>query len=401
MGKIKNILPFTEFQFFLYLFAVVLVFILLKSCFAKKIKYEWTLAVASLFYLVFMFPKPFQIFGLILYCYLIYYVLGRKLKIKGLLFPVILLALPMVFMKTLNIIPATHEPGLFFNLANIFQIAGLSFLTFKVIQLYIDEKDSPKNVSLLEFFNFTAFVPTLLIGPIDRFSRFNGNVKEGYNSITSSLFLEGMDKFIKGLLFKFIIGDAISRLILNHLFNDGTLLFHFIEMYSYLFYLFFDFAGYSLLAIGFGNMIGIHVPFNFDRPFSAVNPKEFWKRWHKTLGDWLNDYFFKPVFKELTSKKVFKPIQRQNIALFLTFTVMGFWNGFELHFILSGMLFGLYSMVHNYYIYLCKKNGKDVFFGNLNAKTVRYISIFIMFNAVAMAIYVFSGKLNYIFDKIF
>jgi len=271
-------------------------------------------------------------------------------------------------------------------------VAGLSFMTFKVIQLYIDEKESAKTVTLLEFFNFTAFVPTLLIGPIDRYARFTGNVKAGYANLTATFFVTGLDKFVKGLLYKFVIGEAIYRLVLEQLVNDGSVLFHLANMYAYLFYLFFDFAGYSLLAIGFGNMIGIDVPFNFDKPFLAVNPKDFWKRWHKTLGDWLNDYFFKPVFKELTTKKVFKPIQRQNIALFLTFTVMGFWNGFELHFILSGMLFGLYSVIHNYYVYRCKKNGRDVFFGSLDPKLVKIISIFMMFNAVAFAIYLFSGK---------
>lgn len=359
----------------------------------RRIRYEYALALTSLDYLVIMYPKPLQIFGLILYCYGIYYFLGRILKLQGLLFPVILLTLPMVFMKTLNILPAATEGGALGPVANIFQIAGISFLTFKVIQLYIDEKDSQQTVSLLKFFNFTAFVPTLLIGPIDRYARFTGNVERGYENMTASFFLEGLDKFARGLLYKFIIGEAIHSLVLEHLVNDGTLWFHLANMYTYLFYLFFDFAGYSLLAIGFGNMIGVDVPFNFDKPFLSVNPKEFWKRWHKTLGDWLNDYFFKPVFKELTTKKVFKPIQRQNIALFLTFTVMGFWNGFELHFILSGMLFGFYSVIHNYYVYLCKKNGREMFFGKLSPQTVKYLSIFIMFNATAFAIYIFSGKL--------
>ena len=159
------------------------------------------------------------------------------------------------------------------------------------------------------------------------------------------------------------------------------------------FYLFFDFAGYSLLAIGAGNFIGIDVPINFNKPFLSVNPKEFWKRWHKSLGDWLNDYFFKPIFKDLTSRGVFKSITRQNIALLLTFTLMGFWNGFELHFILSGILFGIYSVIHNYYVYRCKKTKRDVLFGSLSPTIVRFISIFMMFNAVTFAIYIFSGNL--------
>jgi membrane protein involved in D-alanine export len=184
-----------------------------------------------------------------------------------------------------------------------------------------------------------------------------------------------LGKFVLGLLFKFIIAETIRRLILSNLMNDGSFFFHAQYAYAYLFYLFFDFAGYSLLAIGAGNFIGIQVPINFNKPFLAVNPKEFWKRWHKSLGDWLNDYFFKPIFKDLTSRGIFKSITRQNIALMLTFTLMGFWNGFELHFILSGMLFGLYSVIHNYYVYRCKKAKKDVVFVGLKTQVVRIISI--------------------------
>lgn len=400
MKELHSTLPFTNWVFFYFLFAGVVLLFIFKAFFKQKVAYKYIMAIISLVYICLFFTKPLQILGLISYSYLIYYFFARKLNYTKLLLPVILLSIPMLFMKTLNILP-TGEPGVLHNLAIVFQIAGISFMTFKVIQLYIDESNKEKTVSVLDFFNFTAFVPTLLIGPIDRFQRFNENVKAGYENMTSELFLDGLNNLIKGLLYKFIIAYGISLLFLEQLVNDGTIWYHAQNMYGYLFYLFFDFAGYSLLAIGFGKLMGIHVPINFDKPFLAINPKDFWKRWHITLGDWLNDYFFKPIFKELTTKKKFKPIQRQNIALFLTFALMGFWNGFELHFILSGMLFGLYSVIHNYYVYLCKKNGKDVFFKSLSPKMVKYISIFIMFNSVAVAIYIFSGKISYLFDKIF
>ena len=145
-------------------------------------------------------------------------------------------------------------------------------------------------------------------------------------------------------------------------------------------------------------MLGIDVPYNFDKPFLALNPQEFWRKWHKTLGDWLRDYVFRPIFKELTSRKLFnsRPVIRQNIALFFTFTLMGFWNGFEKHYIVSGMLFGVYSVVHNSYIFNCKKKQKDIFFGNTPPWLVKAISIFIMFNAVCFALYIFSGAFPFL-----
>ncbi|MNJ84370.1 Peptidoglycan O-acetyltransferase [compost metagenome] len=400
MGKLHSVLPFTEPGFFYFLFIGIGLLVLGKQFFSGKLKYSYFLAFICLAYLLLFFTKPIQILGLMGYFYGIYYLFSRVLKYGGLLLPVVLISLPMIFMKTLNILP-TEGSGILKGLSLVFQVAGISFMTFKVIQLYIDESQKEKAVSALDFFNFTAFVPTLLIGPIDRFSRFNENVKTGYESMTSEAFLDGLNDLIRGLLYKFIIAHGISILVLDRLENNGTVLFHLENMYSYLFYLFFDFAGYSLLAIGFSKMMGIQTPINFNKPFLAVNPKDFWKRWHATLGDWLNDYFFKPIFKELTTKKKFKPIQRQNLALFLTFTLMGFWNGFQLHYILSGMLFGLFSISHNYYVYLCKKKGKDVFFGKLSPKAIQIISIFLMFNSVAFAIYLFSGKISYMFDKIF
>ena len=388
-----KILPFSAIEFFYFIAATVALFLVIKLVFKKAIPYKWLMAFSTCVYLVLLFPKPLQLIGLVIYLYLAVLGLRKWYKSNNIIFPMVLLAIPIFLMKTVNIYPPETASKFILNTQNIIQIAGLSYIVFKVIGLYIDERRSTARIAFLDFFNFSTFVPTLLIGPIDRFQRFNGDMVNGYENMTAARMGKGWDNFLKGLLFKFIIAELIRRFVLVNLVDDGTLIYHIQYMYTYLFYLFFDFAGYSLLAIGFGNFLGVDVPFNFDKPFLAVNPKEFWKRWHKTLGDWLGDYFFKPIFKDLTSRKIFESIQRQNIALFLTFTLMGFWNGFEIHYILSGMLFGLYSVIHNYYIYKCKKTKKDVVFGNLNPTYIRFISIFLMFNAVAFAIYIFSGQI--------
>jgi membrane protein involved in D-alanine export len=386
-------LPFSTTEFFYFIALAIGLFLIAKTLLQKFIPYKWLMAVVTLGYLVFLFPKPIQFIGLTLYLYLSLLALRKWYKSENIILPMLVLAVPIFLMKTVNIIPVETTSNFILGAKDILQIAGLSYVVFKVIGLYIDERKSNTPIKIIDFFNFAAFVPTILIGPIDRFERFNSDVEKGYANITPERTLKGWNNFIKGLLYKFIIAEAIRRLILSHLVNDGSIIYHLSYMYTYLFYLFFDFAGYSLLAIGLGNFLGIDVPINFDKPFLAVNPKEFWKKWHKTLGDWLGDYFFKPIFKDLTSKKIFESIQRQNIALFLTFTLMGFWNGFEIHYILSGMLFGVYSVIHNYYIYRCKKTKKDVFFRNMSPKIVRVLSIFIMFNSVAFAIYIFSGKI--------
>ena len=197
---------------------------------------------------------------------------------------------------------------------------------------------------------------------------------------------------------KYIIAEFINKYWLETIdIHSKSVLTMANCMYAYFAYLYFDFAGYSALAIGTGKMLGIDVPVNFNKPFLAKNPQEFWQRWHKTLGDWLRDYFFKPFYKTLSTYKKMKPfpLLRQNIALFLTFLLMGCWNGFRFHFILSGSIFGFYSVVHNSYIYYSKKNRRDIIFGNLPKSVIKWISIFIMFNLAAFSVYVFSGKLTF------
>ena len=388
MFEFSNILPFSSVQFYYFFAASVLVALIAKWLFSTKIKYKYIVLLINALYLILLFPKPLQLILLMLYSYFSIRILAKKGA--NYLTAVLVLSFPLIMMKLIGI----HTFGKANEkLANIFQIVGISYITFRSIQVFIDEVSTTKKLNFLDFFNFTVFIPSLLIGPIDRFKRFTNDVDAGYQNITTNSYVEGYQLLLKGLVYKYILAEFINRLVLNHLTDDGTLTYHIMYMYSYLIFLFFDFAGYSLLAMSFAKFIGVSLPFNFNQPFLAVNPKEFWQRWHKSLGDWLNDYFFKPIFKDFTTKQKFKPITRQNLALLSTFTLMGFWNGFEPHYIVSGVLFGVYSIVHNYYVYLCKKNKKDVFFGTLNPKIVNLISIVFMFNAVALSIYIFSGKL--------
>jgi membrane protein involved in D-alanine export len=386
-------LPFSTVDFFVFVGATVGIFLISKTFLSRWVSYRVLMAIVTCAYITLLFPKPIQLFGLVMYLYLALLSLRRWYKGNNIMLPMVVLAVPVFLLKTVNVLSNDTGNQFITTAQSFIQIAGLSYLVFKVIGLYIDERRSKVSIDFVDFFNFSCFVPTLLIGPIDRFQRFQSDVSSGYDNITTTRTHKGWNNFIKGLLFKFILAELIRRLILSHLVDDGSVIYHISYAYTYLMYLFFDFAGYSLLAIGVGNFIGVDVPINFDKPFLAVNPKEFWKRWHKSLGDWLGDYFFKPIFKKLTSKKVFNSIQRQNLALFLTFTLMGFWNGFKLNYIVSGAVFGAYSVIHNYYVYKCKRAKRDVVFGSLNAKIVRVISIVVMFNAVAFSIYIFSGKI--------
>lgn len=392
--ELHQTLPFSDYTFLYYAIVCCFIFALLKIFGAKIIPAKYILCFLSLAYILLLYPKPLHITALVVYLFIAVVALRKWYRKENLFLPMLLIALPMLLMKFFNVLPINDNSKLLIDIRNLVQIAGISYLIFKIIGLYVDMRNKKEKINLIDFLNFSLFVPSLLIGPIDRFARFTNDVSNAYKNINKENIFIGLDEIILGFLYKFIFSVLLYKLVILQLGSiNNIVIYHLSYMYAYLFYLFFDFAGYSLLAIGFARFMGVQLPKNFDMPFLARNPKEFWKHWHITLGDWLNDYFFKPLFKFFTTKKILTGPQRQGLALFLTFLLMGFWNGFEAHFVLSGALFGLYSVVHNMYTIRCKKQNKDIFFGNLSPKFVTFISVFIQFNLVAFAIYLFSGNL--------
>ncbi|MBK9479608.1 MAG: D-alanyl transfer protein [Bacteroidetes bacterium] len=386
-------LPFSSYEFFILMALYIGLIVLCKQIVAARF-YSVVLAVLNLGYLLFVYPEPLHFLLLILFSYLITYLLSDLLKVANKLIGIVVLLLPMLLVK-FDIRIATYP----FVLNNLLSFAGLSYASFRIMGYYMDKAPDEKMSDALTYFNFLAFTPTLLIGPIDKFSRFKNSLEKGFSSINSTNFIAGWDALMKGIAFKYIFAELVQRYCLSVVDKESSeLLPMLITMYGYYVYLFFDFAGYSLLALGIGKMMGMEVPVNFTNPFVAMNPQDFWRRFHISLGDWLRTYFFTPLYMFFTRKKGLKkyPLFRQNISLVLTFLLMGCWNGFKFNFILSGLLFGLFSAIHNTYVVQCKKKGKDVIFGNLNTTAVRIISIVITFNLVAFALYIFSGYCPFI-----
>jgi membrane protein involved in D-alanine export len=353
-------------------------------------QYKYILFSFNALFLVIFYPKPLHFLLLIVLSYL----LTAIIKFKRKLFGIILLLIPMLLVKL--DIRFDFYP---FELNNWISFAGLSYASFRIMSYYMDKSPDEKVTDFFTYFNFLAFVPTLLIGPIDRLSRFAHSQNSGFTHLNDINFLIGVDALVKGIAFKYVFAELVDRYWL-HTFDASATDFLNVasNMYGYYFYLFFDFAGYSHMALGIGKMLGINMPLNFTNPFVAVNPQDFWKRFHISLGDWLKDYFFTPLYMYFSRKKSLKayPLMRQNISLFLTFLLMGCWNGFKFNFVLSGAIFGIFSVVHNTYVTRCKQSQKDLIFGNMNANYVKIISIFIMFNLVAFALYIFSGRCPFI-----
>ena len=361
--------PFTSINFYV-LASLYFALVLLFKFILRNRHYSTFTFVFTLLYLALYIKLGYSaiIYGVFSYLFIKYV----SLKINHRLISSIILLLPMLLFKL-----KVEIPFLYF--------IGLSFVTFRALQTNIDY-NSKEDFKFIDFFNFLFYIPALLIGPLDRFKAFTQKCTNGFSSINLSTIEQGLSEFLKGVLYKYVIAECIYRYWLNDfVFEKSSLLYFINDMYAYLFYLFFDFAGYSALACGFSKMIGVK---------NRILRKTKIMRWHASLTNWLTDYVFKPTYKWLNGFKNLKqyPILKQNMAIFLTLFTMGCWNGFEQQYIYSGLIYALYSIVHNVYAIQCRKQQKDILFGKLNSRYVKYISLFLLFNFTALALYVFSGR---------
>jgi membrane protein involved in D-alanine export len=375
-----DILPYSGISFFILTFLVIGFIYLFKKTLQKIISYKKLIFIVCMAYLLLFLPYKEYLIGFLLYAYLIYYAYPRTTGKQLIIIPALLIALPMTLFK-LDIDP-------------FYKIIGISYITFRTVQMIVDQKNYG-TLSFIEFVSFLTFPPSLLAGPIDRSYRFKSDMDAGYSNLTHNQLFDGWNVFIVGVLFKFVFAELIN---LHWLSNTNTESTQFIDMannaYAYSVYFYFDFAGYSAMAVGIGKMLGINIPVNFNKPFLAQNPQDFWRRFHITLGSWLTDYIFKPMYKHLHRYKILKGrrLLIQNLSIIATFLLMGMWNGLQINYIVSGLLFGLFSATHNAYTSYIKKNGKDILFGILPKLLAINLKRLMMINAAVFALYFFSGR---------
>lgn len=376
-----TVLPFSGLNFFILIFSFIAFLHFFKFLpISKYVSYKNILFIAIIAYIALFFPRSSRnaLLFFLLYTYFIYWIF-IKINYKKVLLPMIIIALPMILYKL--------------DIGPMYKIIGISYITFRSIQAIVDSKNYGV-MNFIEFTTFLLFPNTLLAGPIDRSYRFQKDLNNGYNNLKLENIIKGWDIFIIGVLFKFVFADIVNRYWLSGI--DVTSK-DFLDMtnsaYAYTVYLYFDFAGYSAMAVGLSIMMGIFVPDNFNKPYLAQNPQDFWRRFHITLGSWLNDYFFKPLYKYLHSFKILKGrrLLIQNLAIITTFLLMGMWNGLTWYYILSGFLFGIYSAIHNSYVTYVRKGGKDIF-SYFTPNIALNLKRFLMLNAAALALYFFSGR---------
>jgi membrane protein involved in D-alanine export len=222
----------------------------------------------------------------------------------------------------------------------LFAFAGLSYLTFRVVDVLVSIHDGlVKTVPAAQFFAFTLFFPTLSAGPIDRWRRFSTdwNRERPRREVWSDL-----DTAIRhvslGFLYKFILAHAVKVYWLDTV-PPGPGFWHTVSyMYAYSAYLFFDFAGYSAFAVGISHVLGVYPPENFRQPFLSRDIKDFWTRWHISLSFWFRDFVYMRFLLTAIKRKWFKSQYHAAYAgNLVTFGLMGLWHGLAWNYIIYGL----------------------------------------------------------------
>lgn len=273
---------------------------------------------------------------------------------------------------------------------SIFGFIGISYMTFKCIQYVMEIKDGLiKEVSASNFFYLNLFFPSLISGPIDRSRRFDDDVnKLKSKSEYIELLTSGLQKILIGAVYKFVISQLIYPYMQNYSQGNGikTIVAY---MYLYGFYLFFDFAGYSLMAIGTGNIFGVRLPDNFNKPFISKDIKEFWDRWHISLSYWFRDFVFSRVIRRMIrNKRIKNKLTRASIAFIINMLIMGLWHGLSLNYIIYGLYHGMllaFTEVYQKKSKFHKKNKSNVWY--------KFVSWGVTFNLVMLGFLIFSGRI--------
>ena len=366
-------------EFFLLLFVVLLIGFVVN--FFEKRKDYYILALSLLFTGVIYGKSRAMIVYLlafVVYQYLIVF-LAQRMEAKRLK--------PLVF---LSILPLVINKVFALTSLHLLAFIGISYMSFKTIQIMLEISDGliKEKINIKDYLQFLLFFPTVSAGPIDRSRRFLTEINE---VMPRKEYLElagdGVYRIVLGLLYKVVLSTYVYQMLLA-LNNTSTVVYSIKYMYLYTLYLFFDFAGYSLMAVGSSNILGIQTPMNFNKPFLSVDIKDFWTRWHITLSTWLRDFVFSRVLMQVIRKKWFKNrLHNATYAYMVNMLVMGFWHGLSISYIVYGFYHGV--LMAGFEVYQKKSS---FYKKNKNKNWYKLLSWFVTMNLVMIGFFIFSGE---------
>lgn len=223
--------------------------------------------------------------------------------------------------------------GAHFSLLPLILPIGISFYLFEAIGYLIDvkRKTVPPSKNFLDFALFIAFFPKVFSGPIERAGHLLPQIRVP-ERFTWDLLESGLLVCVWGAFKKFVVADQMATILQHHTSPLFT-------AYVYTFQLYFDFSGYTDMAIGVARIFGLSLLPNFRRPYASLSIPEFWRRWHMSFSFWLRDYLYIP----LGGNRV--PVWRRYMNVFIVFLLSGLWHGAGWTFVLWGCMHGLFMML--------------------------------------------------------
>ncbi len=266
--------------------------------------------------------------------------------------------------------------GLSVPLLKIALPIGISFYTFQILSYTVDvyrgEVKAQRNyISLAAY---VALFPQLIAGPIVRYSDIAAQLESRTHSFSNVAL--GTRRFILGLAKKVLIANALGELCdIFKESNDKSVLFFWLYAIAFTLHIYFDFSGYSDMAIGLGKIFGFDFLENFDYPYISGSITEFWRRWHMSLGSWFRDYVYIPLGGNRVSKA------RWFLNIFIVWMLTGFWHGAAWNFIVWGLFFAILLIIEK--LWLLKPLKKSKVLSHIYVMFFVIIS-FVIFNAADM-----------------
>lgn len=276
---------------------------------------------------------------------------SNKSKAKRLLVINIIINLAMLsffkyydlFVKTIDIIPGLD----FIRPLGLALPLGISFYTFQKMSYQIDiyRGDSEAERSFINFGTFVSLFPQLIAGPIVRYKDVASQI--GYRPKSSEQFASGVRRFTIGLAKKVLIANNIGKLWDTYstmASSDLSCVGSWLGIMAFTLQIYFDFSGYSDMAIGLARMIGFEFKENFDYPYIAQSVTEFWRRWHISLGTWFRDYVYIPLGGNRKGK------YRQLLNICIVWALTGFWHGASWTFMLWGLYYAVFLIAEKLFL---------------------------------------------------
>ena len=226
--------------------------------------------------------------------------------------------------------------GLSVPLLRITLPIGISFYTFQILSYAVDvyRGTVPAQRNLIDLAAYIAMFPQLIAGPIVRYADVAGQLRARRHSLPDAAY--GVRRFVLGLSKKILLANLLGELVSAFRGStDLSVLYYWLGAAAFMLQIYYDFSGYSDMAIGLGRIFGFRFPENFDHPYCAGSITEFWRRWHISLGSWFRDYLYIPLGGNRKGKA------RQLLNILLVWLATGLWHGAAWNFVLWGLLFAV------------------------------------------------------------